>query len=194
MSTAAVPPRRAGVPTESAMRRGRIGLAVLGAVALVVGVVLLLNPDVAAHTLALLIGLGLVVGGCLEIAGREATGSSRVGSLVVGLILVVGGVVAAFWPGVTLWTLAIITGISLILHGLGRLFLAFSARREVRTWGWLAVAGAVNVVIGVLALVWPAATVLVLSLLFGVQVLAFGGFLIGAAMLMAPADRARHGD
>src|SRR3569833_692071 len=176
------------------MRRGRFGLAVLGAVALVVGVVLLLNPDVAAHTLALLIGLGLVAGGCLEIAGREATGSSRVGSLVVGLILVVGGVVAAFWPGVTLWTLAIITNISLILHGLGRLFLAFSVRWEVRTWGWLAVAGAVNVVIGVLALVWPAATVLVLSLLFGVQVLAFGGFLIGAAMLMAPADRARHGD
>jgi uncharacterized membrane protein HdeD (DUF308 family) len=193
MSTAAVPPRRAGVPTETAMRRGRIALAVLGAVALVVGVALLLNPDVAAHTLALLIGLGLVVGGCLEIAGREATGSSRVGSVVVGAILIVGGLIAAFWPGVTLWTLAIITGISLMLHGVGRLFLAFSARREVPGWVWLAVAGAVNVVIGLLALVWPAATVLVLSLLFGVQVLVFGGFLIGAAMLMAPADPARNG-
>jgi uncharacterized membrane protein HdeD (DUF308 family) len=174
------------------MRWGRIALVLLGVAALVVGVVLLLNPDVAAHTLALLIGLGLVVGGCLEIAGQEGTGSSRAGSLVVGLILVVGGVVAAFWPGVTLWTLAIITGISLMLHGVGRLFLAFSARREVRSWGWLAVAGAVNVVIGLLALVWPRATVLVLSLLLGVQVLAFGGFLIGAAFLMAPADRARH--
>ena len=191
MSTA-VPPRRAAVPTETAMRWGRIALVLLGVAALVVGVVLLLNPDVAAHTLALLIGLGLVVGGCLEIAGQEGTGSSRAGSLVVGLILVVGGVVAAFWPGVTLWTLAIITGISLMLHGVGRLFLAFSARREVRSWGWLAVAGAVNVVIGLLALVWPRATVLVLSLLLGVQVLAFGGFLIGAAFLMAPADRARH--
>jgi uncharacterized membrane protein HdeD (DUF308 family) len=175
------------------MRLGRIGLGVLGVAALVVGVVLLLNPAVAAHTLALLIGLGLVVGGCLEIAGREATGSSRVGSLVVGVILVVGGAVAAFWPSVSLWTLAIITGISLMLHGMGRLFLAFSARREVRTWGWLAVAGAVNVLIGLLALVWPAATVLVLSLLLGVQVLAFGGLLLGAAFLMAPADHARHG-
>ena len=192
MSTA-VPPRDAGVPTETAMRLGRIGLVVLGVAALVVGVVLLLNPAVAAHTLALLIGLGLVVGGCLEIAGREATGSSRVGSLVVGVILVVGGAVAAFWPSVSLWTLAIITGISLMLHGMGRLFLAFSARREVRTWGWLAVAGAVNVLIGLLALVWPAATVLVLSLLLGVQVLAFGGLLLGAAFLMAPADHARHG-
>ena len=192
MSTA-VPPHSAASPTERAMRLGRIGLVVLGAAALVVGVVLLLNPNVAAHTLALLIGLGLVIGGCLEIAGREATGSGRVGSVVVGAILIVGGLVAAFWPGVTLWALAVVTGISLILHGVGRLFLAFGARREVHGWIWLALAGAVNVVIGVLAIAWPGATVLVLSLLLGLQVLAFGAFLIGAAFLMAPADGVRHG-
>jgi uncharacterized membrane protein HdeD (DUF308 family) len=191
MSTA-VPPRSAGASTERAMRLGRISLVVLGVAVLVVGVVLLLNPDVAAHTLALLIGLGLVLGGCLEIAGREATGSSRVGSVVVGAILIVGGLIAAFWPGVTLWTLAVVTGISLMLHGVGRLFLAFSARREVHGWVWLALAGAVNVVIGVLAIVWPGATVLVLSLLLGLQVLAFGALLIGAAFLLAPADHARH--
>jgi uncharacterized membrane protein HdeD (DUF308 family) len=190
MSTA-VPPRSAGLPTDRAVRLGRIGLVVLGAAALVVGVVLLLNPDVAAHTLALLIGLGLVLGGCLEIAGREATGSSHLGAVVVGAILIVGGLVAAFWPGVTLWALAVVTGISLMLHGIGRLFLAFAARREVRSWGWLALAGAVNVVIGLLAIAWPGATILVLSLLLGLQVLAFGGFLIGAAFLMAPADHAR---
>jgi len=188
MSTA-VPPRSAGAPTERAMRLGRAGLVVLGVAALVVGVVLLLNPDVAARTLALLIGLGLVVGGCLEIAGREATGSSRAGSLVAGVVLVVGGLVAAFWPGISLWTLAVITGLSLLLHGVGRIALAFAARHEVRTWGWLAVAGAVNVLVGVLALAWPEATVLVLSLLLGVQVLAFGGFLIGAALLLPHEER-----
>jgi uncharacterized membrane protein HdeD (DUF308 family) len=192
MSTA-VPPRSAATPAERAVRLGRIGLVVLGVAALVVGVVLLFNPDVAARTLALLIGLGLVLGGCLELAGREATGSGRAGSVVLGAVLIVGGLVAAFWPGVTLWALAVVTGISLLLHGVGRMFLAFSARREVHTWGWLALAGAVNVVVGLLAIAWPEATVLVLSLLLGVQVLAFGGFLIGAAFLMAPADRARHG-
>src|SRR3954465_626178 len=192
MSTA-VPPRSVATPAERAPRLGRIGLVVLGIADLVVGVVLLFNPDVAARTLALIIGLGLVLGGCLELAGREATGSGRAGSVVLGAVLVVGGLVAAFWPGVTLWALAVVTGISLLLHGVGRMFLAFSARREVHTWGWLALAGAVNVVVGLLAIAWPEATVLGLSLLLGVQVLAFGGFLIGAAFLMAPADRARHG-
>ena len=191
MSTA-VPPRDAADVTERALRLGRVILAVLGVAALVVGVVLLLNPDVAAHTLALLIGLGLVLGGCLEIAGRDATGSSRAGSVVVGVVLIVGGLVAAFWPSISLWTLAVITGISLLLHGIGRLFLAFSVRGQVRTWGWLALAGAVNVLIGVMALAWPHATVLVLSLLLGLQVLAFGAFLLAAAFLLSPADHDRH--
>jgi uncharacterized membrane protein HdeD (DUF308 family) len=192
MSTA-VPPRDVPDVTERALRLGRIILAVLGVAALVVGVVLLLNPDVAAHTLALLIGLGLVLGGCLEIAGRDATGTSRAGSVAVGVVLVVGGLVAAFWPSISLWTLAVITGISLLLHGIGRIFLAFSVRGQVRTWGWLALAGAVNILIGVMALAWPHATVLVLSLLLGLQVLAFGGFLLGAAFLLSPADHDRHG-
>jgi uncharacterized membrane protein HdeD (DUF308 family) len=63
----------------------------------------------------------------------------------------------------------------------------------VHAWPWLALAGAVNVVIGLLALAWPGATVLVLSLLLGVQVLVFGGCLIAAAFLLGPADSARHG-
>ena len=63
-------------------------------------------------------------------------------------------------------------------------------RGQVRTWGWLALAGAVNVLIGVMALAWPHATVLVLSLLLGLQVLAFGAFLLGAAFLLSPADTA----
>jgi uncharacterized membrane protein HdeD (DUF308 family) len=87
MSTV-VPPRSAGAPTERAMWMGRFGLLALGAAVLVLGVVRLLDPDVAARTLALLIGLGLVVGGGLELAGREATGSSRAGSVVEGAILI----------------------------------------------------------------------------------------------------------
>lgn len=47
----------------------------LGVAAVVVGVVLLFHPYAAAHTLALLIGLALVIGGGLEIAvGWESPG------------------------------------------------------------------------------------------------------------------------
>jgi uncharacterized membrane protein HdeD (DUF308 family) len=171
-----------GAPPEQSSRLGRTALFVCGGLAFVVGVVLLFNPTAAARTLALLIGLALFLGGCLELAGTAATGR-RWGSVLLGLILVVGGLVAAFWPGITLWTLAVITGISLIVHGAARVALAVMARREIPGWGWLALAGALNLVVGVAALAWPEVTVFVLSLLLGFQILLFGGVLLVAAFL-----------
>jgi uncharacterized membrane protein HdeD (DUF308 family) len=178
--TAEVSNPYSGAPPQRYSGAGRAVVAVLGILAILAGVFLLFHPYSAARTLALLVGLALVLGGCLEFA--EGWGSDRRwGSLVLGAILVVGGLLAAFWPSVTLWTIAVITGLSLILHGIGRLALAVVARHQIPNWGWLALAGAVNILIGVLALVWPEATVLVLSLLLGAQVLIFGVILTVAA-------------
>ncbi|SFL14924.1 HdeD family acid-resistance protein [Geodermatophilus ruber] len=168
---------------ERGARLGRTGLIVFGGATVAVGIVLLFNPVAAARTLAFLIGLALVLAGCLEIAGSQASGR-RWGPVLVGAILIVGGLVAAFWPGITLWTLAVITGVSLLLHGVVRIALAVAARREVPTWGWLAFAGVLNVVVGIMALAWPQVTVLVLSVLLGIQVLLFGGFLLAAGLSM----------
>jgi uncharacterized membrane protein HdeD (DUF308 family) len=47
--------------------------------------------------------------------------------------------------------------------------------------GWLALAGAFNVVVvGVLALSWPEATVAVLSVILGAQIVVFGLLLLAA--------------
>jgi uncharacterized membrane protein HdeD (DUF308 family) len=158
----------------------RTGMAVFGGAAVVVGAVLLFNPFAAARTLALLLGLVLVISGLLEMAlGFES--HRRASSILLGAVLIVGGLLAAFWPGVTLWTLAVLTGVSLLVHGIGRIALAFVARAEVPAWGWLALAGAVNIVVGILALAWPEVTVLVLSVILGFQVLAFGVIVLVAA-------------
>jgi uncharacterized membrane protein HdeD (DUF308 family) len=155
----------------------RVAVGLLGGAALVVGVVLLFNPVAAARTLALLLGLALVIGGLLEMAvGWDAR--RRWVSVVLGAVLVIGGVLAAVWPGITLFSLALITGLSLILHGAARIGLALLARHEIPGWGWLVLAGGVNVVIGALAIAWPQATVLVLSLILGAQIAAFGVLLL----------------
>jgi uncharacterized membrane protein HdeD (DUF308 family) len=83
---------------------------------------------------------------------------------------------------VTLWTVAVLTGLSLILDGVGRIALAFAGRAEVPAWRWFALAGALNVVIGVMAIAWPEATVIVLSVLLGLQIIGFGLVLLVAAL------------
>ena len=147
----------------------RVVVGVLGAATLVVGVVLLFNPVAAAHTLALLIGLAFVVGGLLEIAAGWDSGR-RWASFVLGAILVIGGILAAVVAERHLVTVALITGLSLIVHGAARVGIAVVLRHEIPCWGWLALAGAVNVVVGVVAIAWPQATVLVLSLILGLQI------------------------
>jgi uncharacterized membrane protein HdeD (DUF308 family) len=158
----------------------RVAVGLLGAATVVVGIALLFNPVAAARTLALLIGLAFVLSGLLEIAAGWDS-SRRMLSVVLGGVLVIGGVVAVFWPGITLWALALITGLSLILHGIGRAGVAVVARDEIAGWGWLALAGAFGVVLGVVAIAWPEATVLILSLILGAQVTIFGLLLLVAA-------------
>src|SRR3954462_14011698 len=87
----------------------RVAVGILGLAAVVVGVVLLFHPVAAARTLGPLsglapgvgglVGLGLVVGGLVEVAvGWDS--DRRAGPVILGVILVVGGLLAAFWPGI----------------------------------------------------------------------------------------------
>jgi uncharacterized membrane protein HdeD (DUF308 family) len=110
--------------------------------------------------------------------------------VVLGGILILGGVLAVVWPGISLATLVLITALSLILHGIGRVGIAVVARAEIPGWGWLVAAGAVNVLVGVLALLWPEVTVRILAFLLGLQIVLFGVLLVATAFI---GPRAREG-
>jgi uncharacterized membrane protein HdeD (DUF308 family) len=178
--TADVSNPNSGAPPARHTGLGRIGVGVFGIAAVLIGGVLLFNPFAAARTLALLIGLALVIAGCLEMS-LSWDSDRRVLAFLPGAVLVLGGLLAAFWPGVTLLTLAVLTGVSLMIQGMSRALLAFVSRSDIPGWGWLALAGVFNFIVGVLALAWPEATVLVLSLILGVQILVFGVLLVVAA-------------
>jgi uncharacterized membrane protein HdeD (DUF308 family) len=176
----AAPVRHAGV---------RIAVGLLGLAVVAGGISLVVNPVAAARSLALLIGVAFVASGLLEMAAGWDTGRHRWWAVALGTVLVVGGVLVAAWPGVTLWTLVLITALSLIVHGAGRIGVAVVARRDVPGWGWLLALGAVNVLVGVLAVVWPQATALVLCVLFGLQVLFLGLALVVAGFWRPGTER-----
>lgn len=161
------PEERVGIERESS--KWWVFLA-LGAVSAVLGVILMFDLVAAASTLALLVAAGLVVTGVGELitAGRY---NNTLG-YVAGGVLVAGGILAAVWPGITLWVLAVIVGVDFVISGIARIMGALSLR--VEGWGWLLFGGVLSVAVGVLALVWPEATILVLGLLLGIRMLLFG--------------------
>jgi uncharacterized membrane protein HdeD (DUF308 family) len=140
------PEERAGLERDSSKWWAFLALGVVSAV---LGIILMLDLFAAVTTLALLAAFGLIVTGIGELmsAGRYR---STLG-IVAGVVLIVGGVLAAAWPD-------IMGALSLRIEG----------------WGWLLFAGVLSVIVGLLALAWPDATILVLGLLLGIRMLLFG--------------------
>ena len=142
----------------------------LGVVSAVLGVLLMLDLFTAVRTVALLAAFGLIVTGLGELisAGRYR---SALG-MTAGVALLVAGVLAALWPDITLWVLAVVAGIGLIVSGAVRIIGALALR--VEGWGWLLAGGVLSVVVGFVAIAWPDVTVLALGLLLGIRMLLFG--------------------
>lgn len=151
---------------------------ILGIASVALGMVLLFDLVVAVETLALFIAFGLIFTGFEELLGSSRY--RRGLSIAAGLFLIVAGIVAMAWPGITLWALAVVTAIGLIFSGAVRVTAALIDRPE--GWGWLLAGGIASLVIGGVALVWPDVTVLALALLLGIRMIIFGAAEIASAL------------
>jgi uncharacterized membrane protein HdeD (DUF308 family) len=104
----------------------------LGAVWIVIGVVAVAWPGITLLALAATVGIGLLVGGVVQ-AGMAIT--ARRGLPMWGLWLALGiltfliGIVALVWPGLTILTLAIWLGITLLVRGVGTIWFSILLRR-----------------------------------------------------------------
>lgn len=146
---------------------------VLGLFSLGIGIWLILSPEVAIGTLAFLLAIALFMSGISEIVTAGDRLKPWFGYLL-GAIFLIAGFVVLLRPGKSLWFLAIVVGISVVVTGLGQIFLALADRESIRHWGLLLFIGIAGVVVGVLAMVWPGITVLVLALLIGIRLIIFG--------------------
>lgn len=166
--------------SEYAMPMGRTGMSaqasrwwlvmLLGVASMVLGVILLFDLVAAVETLALLVAVGLWFNGLGELlgAGRYQGGLS----VAAGLFLIVGGVVAIAWPDITLWALAIVVAVDLLLSGAARIAGAMALSGRGR--GWVLAGGILSLVAGVFAVAWPDVTILVLAIMLGIRLIMFG--------------------
>ncbi|MEV5571835.1 HdeD family acid-resistance protein [Spirillospora sp. NPDC052269] len=108
--------------------------------------------------------------------------------LVRGVFAILFGVLALFWPGITVWALTILFGVYALVDGVTALAGAFSGV-EGESRGWLAVAGVCGILLGLMAFIWPGVTALVLLLLIASWALIVGVLeIIGAIRLRAQLD------
>ena len=175
--TTEIPPPPRPVEYEGMDKSTGTMLIVVGLLLVGLGIVLLLNPFAASWILGVLIGVSLIIGGVAEvISGRESAGPAW-HAWVGGGLIIIGGIVAAVWPGATIWVLAVIAGFVLVVSGAVTLVAAFAGPAEGR--GLRLALGGISLVIGIAVLAWPDATLLVLAILIGLRTLINGVLAIG---------------
>ena len=146
-----------------------LGLALFG-----VGVWMLSNLYDSVVVLALLVGVSLIVGGVVEIV---ALGGNDVGGPVAWLgggLVVAAGLVVLAWPDITLTALAVLAGTVSVVVGLVHIALAVASRGRGSDWPIELGLGFVGVVVGLVVMIWPSATLLVLGLVLGIRAVLTG--------------------
>jgi uncharacterized membrane protein HdeD (DUF308 family) len=83
--------------------------------------------------------------------------------LLRGIAAIAFGILAFFWPGLTLLSLTFLWGAYTLSDGIFALWAAISGKSsEMAPRWWLALAGIVSILAGIVAFLWPGMTALVL--------------------------------
>ena len=100
--------------------------------------------------------------------------STSTSLILLGVLAIIVGIIALAWPGVTILALVILFAVYAFIDAGLRAMRAFSSRTAGPVFGHLLL-GLVDLAAGVIALVWPAPTALVLVLVIGFWAVV-GGF------------------
>jgi uncharacterized membrane protein HdeD (DUF308 family) len=152
-----------------------------GVLMVLFGIIALVSPGIALLTLVWVFGIYAILDGIAAVAlGIRTRGEPHwVWTIVQGVVSVLAGLVALVWPGVTALALLFLIAFWAVMLGVGQIGGAFAARRRgSNAWGWTLAAGVLNVVFGVLLLIWPGSGILTLVWLVGIFALAGGIALI----------------
>jgi uncharacterized membrane protein HdeD (DUF308 family) len=108
--------------------------------------------------------------------------SSSTSLILLGVLAIVVGIIALAWPGVTILALVILFAVYAFIDAGLQAMRAFSSGTAGPVFGHLFL-GLVDLAAGVVALVWPGPTALVLVLIVGIWAVIGGVFEIFAAFL-----------
>jgi len=106
---------------------GRAIAVIVGLLGLVVGIILIRHPTHAVTAIGLLIGIWLIAAGVLRLL--RAIAIPGLLQAVIAVVEIVVGIVIVSDPHIGYATLAILTGIWLILNGFGMIGLGLAVRK-----------------------------------------------------------------
>jgi uncharacterized membrane protein HdeD (DUF308 family) len=156
------------------------------------GILLLAWPRATLTVVAVLIGLALVVSGLVKLyegfTARAESAAMRTAYVVIGLLAVLAGLYCLRHHALSILLVAFVTGVYFIMHGIADIGVAVSDR-GVPGRGLRAALGVFSVAAGIIMVVWPALTLVLLLTIAGAWLLFYGLSLIFMAFSLRRAAK-----
>ncbi len=155
-------------------------LLLMGLGLLVLGCIAIASPAVAGTSVMFVIGAVLVISGLAQIAHGfyEPSWSGKLLSLILGVITFLGGLAVLAHPLFGLTVLTLVLAVYFVIEGFWKIIASFSLRPAA---GWLAIlaSGLIALLLGLLIWTeWPLSGLWAVGTLVGVDLLATGIALI----------------
>lgn len=156
----------------------RTALGIGGVLAIIVGILIVLQPGATAVVLTVIFGIyaiaiGLVYAG-LGVFSRDRGGWSRVGHILLGILFVIAGIVVLTSPSfATAWLgvfVGIMVGVMWIIEGV----IALSTLNLSTSKGWTIAFAIISIIAGIVLLMTPLLGAAALWLLMGISLIVLG--------------------
>ena len=166
------------IETPSVVRNLWTSMLALGVLTLVLGAVVLIWPGDSIVVVSAVFGVYLLASGLAQAIAAftvDVPGGSRVLLFISGALSVALGVFAFrdFSQGAAVWLLATWIGVGWIFQGVAETALAISSK-ELPRRGWYIFVGVLTVIAGVVVLVWPINSIVVLAIVVGAWLVVIG--------------------
>jgi uncharacterized membrane protein HdeD (DUF308 family) len=183
MSTTPPQPAHVEVTTVDLRRSWGFVLA-LGIACVIAGLLTLVWPGVTVFALVFVLGVFLLFAGVSEIGWALAERHTEGWQIILarGIIDLITGIIVLAWPEVTVLALALILAAWLFVYAAMTLWYAYRHRDRRPHSGHFAVKGVVALVAGLITVVWPGITALVIALVIGIALIIYGGVLTALAL------------
>jgi hypothetical protein len=151
------------------------------------GVLVFAFPEWGVSTLVILMSVGLFFIGFRSIAllGLKClTKSIKILNAITGIISLVLAALVVVFPGYGIVTLLTFVSLALVVHGFGRLFLAYALKEATSLIRGLMVAvGVVDVILSIVVLFLPGLALLVFASVLGVLLIASGAEIVASGVI-----------
>lgn len=144
-----------------------------GILILVAGFLAMSAPFVAGLSVAVMVGIMLVVGGLTQIVFTFRTKAGFL-AIVVGILAVLAGGYMLMNPGIALASLTMVLAMFLVFSGIMEIILAFQAK-PAEGWGWALFSAIMTLILGIM--IWrqfPLSGTFAIGILVGLK-LVFSG-------------------